>query len=119
MKIEPLDLASERIKNKGIDLWYDKPFVKILVKKVQELDPNIGVIMYPETKMVVFLRDKLIVYKLYLDEHNTTKVTIEQHIEKIKNMIDALDRGLIFVKSLKDAQKEAKKLNIKRGKTLN
>lgn len=113
-----MDLASERIKQKKIETWYDRVFVKHLVKRIQDVDPDIGAIIYPETKIIVFLWRKIIVHKVILDEYNTEEKKIEQHVKEVEDRMRILKLGIIPVTSMRAIEKEASKLNIKRGRRL-
>ncbi len=93
-----------------IDAWLDKAFVRVLVKKVQALDPDIGAVLYPDTKLIVFIKGGLIVYKTILNEENTDSISIEQHVENVKNMLSALKSGLIPVYTIKEAKKQTSKM---------
>ncbi len=95
---------------KKIDAWLDKAFVKVLVKKVQALDPDIGAVLYPDTKLIVFIKGGIIIYKAILNEENTTNISIEQHVENIKKTLSALKSGLIPSYTIKQAKKQTARM---------
>jgi hypothetical protein len=103
---------------KQTENWYDRVFVKNLVKRVQDLDPNIGAILYQDTMMIVFMFDGIILYKVVLNELNTEEISIEEHIKRITQPLRMLKLGLIPAKDLDSIKKAVKNININIGKKL-
>jgi hypothetical protein len=112
------ELSKNLLKEKKIDLWYDKPFVKVLVNKAQKISPDVWAVIYPDIYTIVFLYKGIIVHKLYLDKFNTDSVDIDYHLEKIRSMVNSIKLGLLPISLLKQVRKQAKKLNPKLGKIL-
>lgn len=116
--MQELKTARETIADSTVELWYDKLFVKHLVKKIQDLDVNIGAVIYPELKTIVFLWNKIIIHKAILDEHNTEDTTLDTHVKQAQTKLSLLKSGFIPRADMNMIRKEASRLNIKRGKLL-
>jgi CheY-like chemotaxis protein len=110
------DLARDSMK--GIDTYLDKPFLRVLVDEVQKLDSNIAAFIFPSTNILIFWRKGIVVYKIILDELNTTKITIEQHTSKVREVLRMLDLGLISHVTQEELRRYARKLNLNQGKFL-
>lgn len=80
--------------------YYDKLFVKHLVKECQRLDPSVGAVFFPETKQVVFYWNRLIVGKIMLDERNLG-IQPKEHAKKIHDTIRYVKAGLIPVNEIR------------------
>jgi hypothetical protein len=100
------------------ELWYDKLFVKHIVKQVQKQLPEVGIIMYQDKMIMVFMYDNIILHKLYLDQYNTETMKIEDHIEQMKTRLNLLKKGFIPVSTLRDIRKNISRLNINHGKIM-
>jgi hypothetical protein len=115
-------LARDMVKEKNLDLQYDKIFVKNLVKGIQKLSPDIGAYIFPETKMVVFWMDtvmgNVIIYKVLLDKNNVNDITPEEHIKKVETIVRLLKLNMIPLKELNQAAREVKRTNFKLGRLL-
>lgn len=97
------------------DAWIDKPFIKVLVNKVQDLDSDIGAFLYPETKQIIFFWKKVIIDKVTLNEYNTDKVSMEEHIKRIRSVLKNLKSGLIPIYPI---QKRVEGINLKTARQL-
>ena len=96
------------------DTYKDKLYIKHLVKAIQKVDEDIGAFIYESTMTVVFFRNNIIIYKLKLDEYNTS-IPIEKHAEKVKNLCRLIDLNFI---PLKQIQKNLGQVNYKLGQQL-
>ena len=92
--------SRETVESKKLDVWYDKPFVRAIVKEAMKLSPNLAAMMFAEQKMVIFLYKRVIVYKVLLDKYNTEGVSIEDHIKKLKNVMKMVDLNLVPIRRL-------------------
>jgi hypothetical protein len=110
-------LARDIIKNKE-DNWYDKVFVKYFVKKVQDLDPDVGAIVYPDTFQLVFVWKGVIIYKITLNKLNVEDISVDKHIEKLKSTLIMLRMGMVSATVMQNIKNAPVKLNTKRGKIL-
>ncbi len=110
--------AREYVKDKNIDMWYDKIYVKHLIKEMQKLDSGIGAILYPETKIIIFLWDGIIVHKMLLNEYNQDTLNIKDHVEETRKIIHAMQSGIIPASTMNSVRKQAAKLNLNLGKQL-
>ena len=97
------------------DTYKDQVFIKHLVKKIQDVDEDIGAFIYENTMTVVFFRNNIIIYKVRLDELNTSEISIERHVERVKSICKMIDLNLI---PLKQIQGNLGKVNTKIGKQL-
>jgi len=106
----------------GLDLQYDKLFVKHLVKRIQKVSPDIGAFLYEKSKMIVFWMEtgvgNVIIYKVLLDKNNVNDITIEQHAKKVETIVRLLKLNMIPLKELNTAAREVKKINFKLGRQL-
>lgn len=98
-----------------LDTYFDKPFVKVFIKKVQELDPDIAVVIALEKKMLVLIRNEIVIYKVLLDKENMENISIETHLERIKSVLNLLKSGFVIPSQFK---RNTKRLNTKYGKLI-
>jgi hypothetical protein len=112
-------LGRDLIKKNKIDVWYDKVFVRHIVKKIQSVDPNIGAVLYPDQKLIVFFYKRIIIYKILMNEEQTEKFPLNYHIEQIKKIIRLLKLNMIPIRELKTARSNIKNLKLNYGKRLN
>jgi hypothetical protein len=100
-------------KKKLVDTYYDKTFVRHLVKQFQKVEPQIGAQWYPHIQCVVFWYNGVIVYKVMLTEYNVDEVSIKSHIEKVTLAIQMLKTDKNLYSRLRDlAQKSNKKYGV-------
>jgi len=111
-------LGRDLIKEKKIDVWYDKVFVKHLVKKVQDIDPDIGAVLFPDQKLIVFFWKRIIIYKILMTKEQTNDLTIDYHLDKIRNVIRLLKLNLIPVKTLNSIKSRVKNIRLDYGKLI-
>ncbi len=83
--------AAEYMEDKKFDMYYDKVFVRHLIKQFQKLSPDLGAVFYPHTQQVLFWYNGLIVYKVRLDEYNTSETSLAKHYEKCKMALTMID----------------------------
>ncbi|MEM5785014.1 MAG: hypothetical protein QW469_00545 [Candidatus Aenigmatarchaeota archaeon] len=93
-----------------IDTYYDKPFVKVLIKKIQDLDPDIGAVIALDKKLLVFIKNEMVIYKVILDKENMENIPMETHIERVKSVLNLLKSGFVIPSQFK---KNFKKINQK------
>jgi len=110
--IDPRKLAGAVADTK--DTYKDKLYIKHLVKAIQKVDQDIGAFIYENTMTVVFFRNNIIIYKLKLDEFNTS-IPIEKHAEKVKTLCRMIDINMIPLKQLR---KNLGQVNYKLGTQL-
>jgi len=96
-----------------VDTYFDKPFVRAFIRKVQDIDPDIGAVIALDKKMLVFIRKGIIIYKVILDKENLENIPFEKHIENIRSIVNLLKTGFVIPSQVK---KDAKRLNLKYGK---
>lgn len=119
MKTKDEKLGRDLIKESGVDVWYDKVFVRHLVKKIQDIDPDIGAVLFPESKLVVFFWKRIIIHKVLLNEDQTENLSIDWHVNEVKKVIKMLKLNLIPIRDLNNIKSQAKKLKLNYGKKLN
>jgi hypothetical protein len=102
-------IAEEVFGSKKVETYYDRVFVRHLVKKFQRVDPQIGAQWYPHIQCVVFWYNGVIVYKVMLTEHNVDDVSIAKHIEKVTLAIRMLKTDRNLYARLRDLAKESNK----------
>ena len=115
----PKDLPSFRAARevKKLNTYRDKPFINSLVKAVQKVDPGIGAMIFPEIDEIVFYWMHIIIYKVWLDEYNTTKMTIENHVKAVTDTVKLIKSGAINIKPIQRSMEGFNKN--KTGKILN
>ena len=96
--------------------WIDRPFIRSVVKQVQAVDPDIGAFLYPETKQIIFFWKRVIVHKIILNEFNTETLKIEDHVKKVRTVVNGIKMGLIPIYEVK---KGVANINLKSAKGLN
>ena len=111
-------LGRDLIKEKKVDVWYDKVFVRHIVRKVQDIDPDIGAVLFPDQKMIVFFWKRIIIYKILMNQDQTENLTIDYHLNRIKNIIRLLKLNLIPIKTLNSIRSRIKNLKLNNGKSL-
>lgn len=112
-------LAREVVAEKKQDLWYDKLFVKHFVKKVQDLDEEIGAVLYPDTFLLVFVYKGVIIYKVTLNKENVEDISIEKHLKNIRRTLGFIRTGIVPVTTaINNIKANPKGLNTKFGKIL-
>ena len=109
-------LARDVVAEKKQDLWYDKVFVKHFVKKVQELDENIGAMIYPDTFLLAFVYNGIIIYKISLNKENVEDISIEKHLRNIRRTLGFIRTGLIPATTINNIKASPK--GLKHGKIL-
>jgi len=112
-------LGRDLIKENKVDVWYDKVFVRHLIRKVQDIDPDIGAVLYLDQKLIVFFYKRIIIYKILMNEEQTEKIPLEYHLEQIRKIIKLLKLNLIPIRVLKTARSNIKNLKLNHGKRLN
>ena len=95
--------ARESFESSNVEAWYDKVFVKHLVKNIQDVDPGIGAFIFPEVKQIVFYWNKIILHKVWLDEHNTENTSIEEHKKTVADRIRYIKLGLLPIHELQQS----------------
>lgn len=92
--------ARETVKNSKLDTWYDKVFVRNLIKEVQKVDPEVGAMIFPELNQIVFYWKRIIIHKVWMDEYNTEDLKLEDHKKKVADTIRYIKSGLINIHEL-------------------
>lgn len=100
----PLSFRGAREVQK-LNTYKDKPFIKALVKGVQKVDPGIGAMIFPEVDEVVFYWKNIIIYKVWLDEYNTTKMTIEGHVKAVSTVVEMIKTGALNITPVQRSMK--------------
>jgi hypothetical protein len=111
-------LSRDLVAEKNEDIFLDNIFVKFLAKEICDLDPDIGAFIFPSTKIIIFMRDGLIIYKVRLNEMNVSEMTPLQHKVEALKILGYLDSGLIPQKDLNNLRKAASGLKLKLAKSI-
>jgi len=112
-------LSRDFFKEKKINTWYDKIWVKYLVKEIQKVDNEIGAFIFPNIKTIAFWYKNIIIYKILLNEENVDKIKIAEHKKKVEQVVRLLKLNLIPLKDLKTAARQVKNINFQFGRKLN
>lgn len=108
-----LDFKSARqyFQDKKHKTYYDKVFVKLLVKKVQKMNPEVGAFIFPDQLMLVFFYRKIIIDKIILNEENLERIPFENHVTRIKEIIKMLSENKIPLYDMQQLQAANKGFN--------
>jgi hypothetical protein len=118
MKDDNLILGRDIIKENKVDTYRDKVFIRQLVKRVRNIDPDIGAIFYPESNLIVFFWRRVIIHKVLLNEDQIDNLGLEYHINHIQKVVQMLKLGLLPIKEIKKARNNIKRLKLNYGKNI-
>ncbi|MDE2233735.1 MAG: hypothetical protein KGJ90_06560 [Patescibacteria group bacterium] len=99
-KKEPKVLARELAERKKVDVYLDKLFIRQLVKEAQKISPDIGALVYTNTKLLVFLYRNIIIYNVQMDEYNLNEISIPRHAEQIRKIVKMIDLGMLKLRKI-------------------
>jgi hypothetical protein len=112
-KSEPLDLSRDYTKK--LDTYFDRPFIKSLIKEIKKIDSSVWAVVYKELKMIIFLTGNIVFYKVMLTEQNIDQITIKQHRERAEKIFRLIKLNLVPIRELGQIKKEAARLDFKKG----
>ena len=114
--------SREYIEEKKDELEYDKTFVKHLVKAIQKISDDVGAIVYPGLKMVVFWTHwegkNIVFYKVLLNKDNINDQTIEDHKKKAETAFRLIKLNMLPMRELNEAARQVRNTNFKSGRWL-
>jgi hypothetical protein len=97
---------------KKLDTFYDKVFVKRVVKAIQDVDPGIGAVIFPTSTasensvaQIIFYWKNIILHKIWLDEKNiaSAEASIAEHQKTVRDRIRMIRLGMIDIRPLQKA----------------
>jgi len=103
---------------KKAETYYDRVWIKHLIKEIQKLDSSVWAVIYKELKMIIFMTGKIMFYKVMMTENNMEKIKIQQHKERASQILRLLKLNLVPIKELSIAQRGSAKLNFDSGKII-
>ena len=110
------DIVQAKVDQKKLDVWYDRVFVRVLIKSIQKLDTDIWARVYPDTKLIVFFRRNIIFYKVLMTEENIDKTSIAEHVKKASKTLRVIKLGLIPAKDMAGIGQSMRDFNASLGK---
>jgi len=112
-----VNLSREMMANKrGMNVEFDPTFCKYLIREIQRLSPDIGAVIFKDTKQIVFFYKNIIIYKVLMNALNIEEIKISEHKEKVKTILKMLDLNMIPLKDLQNCRKGIRGINLKLGK---
>jgi|SRR6185436_3464552 len=107
-EVPRLQLSREAMADKKPDTYYDGVWVRHFIKDCQDVDPGIGGVLFGKNILVLFW-NRIIIYKVLLDEFNTSEVSIKYHKEQVEKVVRMLKLNMIPLKELRNSAKNFNK----------